>query len=223
MPDLQALGRMLQLGSANLPVGAFAYSEGLETLVQQGRLRTPLDLRGWLEDQLRCGPIRMETAILRRLIDAAATKQPAKLIYWETWLAASRESEELAMQNRQMARSLWRLLQDLLDADTLVLETSPSQYATAFAIFSVLAGISYTEAMFTYVHTWLSNLVVAAVRLIPLGQSAGQKLLWVLQESVITLIEFAQNAEESDLYCWSAGIGLASMQHETLYSRLYRS
>jgi urease accessory protein len=223
MDSQQSLGRMLQLGSANLPVGAFAYSEGLETLVQQDRLRTPVDLRGWLEDHLRCGPVRMETAIFQRLMTATTRWQPATLIYWDGWLTASRESEELALQNRQMARSLWRLLQDLMETQTLPLASSPQQYVTAFAIASALAGVSQHEAMFTYVHAWLSNLIVAAVRLIPLGQSAGQKLLWDLQDSIAQLVDFAQNAQENELYCWSTGITLASMQHETLYSRLYRS
>ena len=223
MPELRALGRLLQLGSANLPVGAFSYSEGLETLVQQGHLQAVADLRSWLEEQLHHGPIRLEAAILHRLLHAATKNQTDSLSYWDAWLAANRESEELALQNRHMARALWRLLQELAGPDTLPLQRPPSQYASAFALFAIIAELPVTEAIFTYVHSWLANLIMAGVRLIPLGQSAGQILLWELQGGIEQVVDFAESVEDEDLFAWNSGLALASMQHETLYSRLYRS
>lgn len=223
MTSLRTLGRLLQLGSANLPVGAFSYSEGLETLVQHGHLQSASDLRGWLEEQLHYGPIRVEAAILYRMIDAARRKQPDILGYWDAWLAASRESEELALQNRHMAGALWRLLQTLTGHITVPLPSPPSQYVTVFALFAVAAELPATEAVFTYIHSWLANLLVAGVRLIPLGQSAGQKMLWELQDYIDPVLSFAESVQDEDLFAWNSGLALASMQHETLYSRLYRS
>ena len=225
MPSIQVLGRLLQFGSANLPVGAFSYSEGLETLVQQGLLSSSRELQQWLSEQLDFGPIRVEAAILWRMHAAAVAQQEEVLAYWDAWLAASRESEELLLQNRQMARALWRLLRELTDDAEIWIggERAPSQYATAFAVSSAWAGIPVAEAVFTYVHSWLANLIVAGVRLIPLGQSAGQKLLWEMQDALEVLLDFAQNADESELYAWNCGVALASMQHKNLYSRLYRS
>ncbi|MEY2342634.1 urease accessory protein UreF [Acidithiobacillus sp. IBUN Pt1247-S3] len=223
MPDLRALGRLLQLGSANLPVGAFSYSEGLETLVQQGHLQAAPDLRSWLEQHLHCGPIRVEAAILHRLLHAAMQKQANSLEYWDAWLAASRESEELALQNRHMARALWRLLRELAGPDALPVQYAPSQYASVFALFAVVAELPIVEAIFTYMHSWLANLIVAGVRLMPLGQSAGQTVLWELQDSIEQVVEFATSARDEDLFAWNSGLAIASMQHESLYSRLYRS
>lgn len=223
MPSIQVLGRLLQFGSANLPVGAFSYSEGLETLVQQGLLSSSGELQQWLSEQLDFGPIRVEAALLWRMHAAAVAQQEEVLAYWDAWLAASRESEELLLQNRQMARALWRLLRELTDAEPRIGKLAPSQYATAFAVSSAWAGIPVAEAVLTYVHSWLANLIVSGVRLIPLGQSAGQKLLWEMQDALEVLLDFAQNADESELYAWNCGVALASMQHEDLYSRLYRS
>ncbi len=223
MPSARALGRILQLGNANLPVGAFAYSEGLETLVQQGVLANGKDLRQWIEEYLRFGPVRLEAVALWRMHGAATMRDLQVLEYWDAWLAASRESEELGLQNRQMARALWRLLQELAGPERAILHESPSQYVTAFAVISAHAGLSTEDSVFTYMHSWLSNLIVAGVRLVPLGQSEGQKILWEMQDALEGSINFAESATAEDLYSWNCGLALASMQHETLHSRLYRS
>ncbi|WP_308389449.1 urease accessory UreF family protein [Acidithiobacillus sp. AMEEHan] len=192
--------------------------------MQQGHLAGESDLRCWLEEQLHYGPIRVEATVLRHMIVAAEHHQTEVLEYWDAWLAASRESEELALQNSQMARALWRLARELVGNEALLgLLRSPSQYVTVLALLSVAAELPAAEAIFTHIHSWLANLVIAGVRLIPLGQSAGQKLLWDLQELVEQVVEFAMSAVEEDLYACSTGLALASVQHETLYSRLYRS
>ncbi|PSB06716.1 urease accessory protein UreF, partial [filamentous cyanobacterium CCP2] len=111
---IASLLHLLQLVSPALPVGAYSYSEGLETLVQANKITNLSTLEDWLAQELRYGAIRLEAAVLLRIYDAAHSNQLDRLSYWNQWLSAFRETEELREQSWQMGRSLVRLLGDLV-------------------------------------------------------------------------------------------------------------
>lgn len=219
--DAQALGRLLQISSSSLPVGAFAYSEGLEYLVAEGRVHDQASLGAWLLDLLHYGPVRVDTAIIRRVMMAMFRDDSVQLYGWDAWLVASRESEELREQGKVMARALWRLSQSL--ENPMCLQQPPEQYVSVYAALAAHWQLPVFEALYAYIHSWLSNLVTAGVKLIPLGQLQGQQLIGALHESIHSATNFAMQARDEDLYSWTTGQSLASMGHETLYSRLFRS
>ncbi len=227
--DFQALLRLLQLVSPALPVGAYSYSEGLETLVQSGAIANCAALEHWLTQELRQGAIRLETAVVARVYTAAIQQDFSTLTYWNQWLSAFRETEEMRQQSWQMGRSLVRLLQALQPGTQTSVQTlittcgEPCNFAVAFGIAAAAWQIDRASANLGYLHSWTANLVNASVRLIPLGQTQGQQLLLSLYPQLEqTAIEILELPEEEFGSC-SWGLAIASMTHETLYSRLFRS
>ncbi len=241
--NISQLLSLLQLVSPALPIGAFSYSEGLEALVQLGKVATAEALETWLAMELRYGSIRMDGAVLVRVYKALQQEDFGKVRQWNAWLSALRETEELRQQQWQMGRALMRLLQDvsfpLHDGQNAAKEQGSKQLAVigdlahgcgidcnmavAMAIAAYTWQIDLEPALLGYLHSWASNLVSAGVRLIPLGQTAGQQLLLNLQAHLFVASNAITALADEDLYSCSWGLSLASMNHEVQYSRLFRS
>ncbi len=225
--DATALTRLLQLASPSLPVGAYSYSEGLEYAVHAGWVRDAETLGAWLRDGLDAGAARLEAAVLVRMYDAWARGDTDAAARWDTWLSASRETEELRTQSEDTGRALLRLLAALGPA--LVQDRARDglrgrcNFASAFALAASGWGIARADALTAWLHGWAANLVSAGVKLVPLGQTAGQQLLWALQDDIARAAEVAAGIDDEDLGVASWGLALASMAHETQYSRLFRS
>ena len=228
---MSSLLNLLQLTSPGLPLGAYNYSEGLETLVEQQRIRDAAQLGRWLEMELQFGAIAVEGAILVRAYHALSDSDIAKVVYWNHWLTASRDSRELQQQSWQMGNSLLRLLTDLEDISpqlpdlaTCRRELDPNcNLAIAYALAVAHWKIPLEDAILGYLHSWSSNLIGAGVKLIPLGQTSGQQLIRQLQPVLEAVSQRLLNLPDEDLFACTWGTSLASMQHETLYSRLFRS
>ncbi|MBD2363733.1 urease accessory protein UreF [Anabaena minutissima FACHB-250] len=216
---------LLQLASSALPVGAYSYSEGLETLVEHSTITNKDTLKHWLEAELRYGAIRLETAVIVRVHEAVTTGDLERLRYWNVWLSAARETQELRNSSWQMGRSLMQLLAKIqpqvLDLANAV--GNPCNYAIAYGIAAAHWQINPQAALLAYLHSWATNLMTAGVKLIPLGQTAGQEILLNLQPLITSATLEIMELEDDDLSCCSWGLSLASMQHETQYTRLFRS
>lgn len=225
-----SLQRLLQLTSPALPVGAYSYSEGLEWLVDKGTIDNESHLRTWLLQELAYGSIRMETAVMIR--GYRANEDWQALLNWNAWLSAARETEELRLQSLQMGRSLLRLCKELQDPE----HTSPEllevweqlqiagcNFAIAFGLTAYLWHIPLESAILGYLHSWATNLIGAGIKLIPLGQTVGQKLLFQLQPHLEKATQSLLLLQDEDLCSCGWGLALASMAHETQYSRLFRS
>ncbi len=223
--DATALLILLQLTSPALPVGAYSYSEGLETLIDQGLIKSATDLQIWLTESLATGSIGIEAAILIRAHRAWSQGDQQQLIYWNHWLSATRETAELQQQNWQMGRSLLKLLKDLYpDNDWSGWDMAENwNIAIVFALAAGLAEIDEHTAILGYLHSWASNLVSAGIKLIPLGQTAGQKLVMQLAEPIIISADRSLVLPDDQLFSCNWGLAIASMTHETQYSRLFRS
>lgn len=217
--------RLLQLASPALPVGAYSYSEGLEYAVEKGIVNDAARLREWLEDALHYGGALVEAAVLVRIYDAWHNDDRPRIELWNAWLTAARESEELRLQNLEMGRALLKLLADLQPPFPLAAQllAGPCNFVVAFALAAGYWQIEREVAVAAYLQSWATNLVSAGVKLIPLGQTAGQQLLWDLQESVDHAASLALTLADEDLAVANWGHALACMGHETQYSRLFRS
>jgi urease accessory protein len=223
-----ALLRLLQLASPTLPVGAYSYSEGLEHLVETGQVDGVDPLAHWLRQELRYGAVRLEGAIALRSYNATHQQDWNTLCAWNRWLSAARDTEELRLQSWQMGRSLLRLYLELEPemGDRLpiaTLQTEGCQFAVMVAIVAGQWQIPPEAMLLAYLHSWLSNLISAAIKLIPLGQTAGQQLLFRFQPDIEAASHIITRLTDDQLETCGWGLSLASMAHETQYSRLFRS
>jgi urease accessory protein len=221
----QSLLALLQFVSPALPIGAYSYSEGIETLVQSGKIKDLVTLEHWLQQELKYGAIAVESTVLRRAYAAVEKGQLDRLIYWNDWLSAFREAEEMREQSWQMGRSLMRLLLDLqpLLQPTFAACGEVCNFTIAFAIAAHHWQIPPQTAVLGYLYSWAANLANAGVRLIPLGQTQGQHLLLNLYPTLEQTASAVMKVQDDDLKSCGWGLAIASMQHETLYSRLFRS
>jgi len=226
-PQLLPLVRLLQLASPALPIGAYSYSQGLEWEVESGTVGDAASARIWIGDLLELVVARGEAAVASRLITAAEHCDWPAFVRWNGWFRASRETAELRAETEQMGGSLVRLALELglLDAsardvlprlDPVVL---PSAYALAARGFAVPGDCALTA----YVWSWLENQVLAAVKLIPLGQVAGQRLLVALGSSIPQVVATAMSLSDDQISTFAPGFAIASARHETQYTRLFRS
>ncbi len=233
MTNNLALLNLLQLASPTLPVGAYSYSDGLETLVDKGVINSQKSLWQWLEQELSYGAIRLETAVMVRAYRSVVSNDLEALGYWNAWMTAAKETAELRSQSWQMGNSLMRLLLDLPHQQKIPSLTSiqdlasaadtPCNYAIAFGIAAAYWQIDITAGVLGYLHSWASNLIGAGVKLIPLGQTAGQQLLLELGTNVTLATQEVLTLEDEQLSSCGWGLALASMAHETQYTRLFRS
>ena len=218
---------LLQLASPALPVGAYSYSEGVETLVTQGIVTSRDDLLHWLMQELAGGAIRIETTVMRWGYEATACGDATKITHWNQWLSALRETEEMRSQSWQMGRSLLRLFSALEPALAKQLLEAIRQgncnYAIAYGMVAQAWEVPLDAAGLAYLQSWAANLISAGVRVVPLGQTEGQRLLRQLANPLQEAHAAIQHLTEADLMACSWGVSLASMQHETQYSRLFRS
>ncbi|NJR39163.1 MAG: urease accessory protein UreF [Leptolyngbyaceae cyanobacterium CSU_1_4] len=221
----RSLLALLQFVSPALPVGAYSYSEGVETLVQKGKVKDLATLEYWLQQELKYGAISVEAIALLRAYTCVENDDRTGLKYWNEWLSAFRETEEIRRQSWQMGRSLTRLLIDLqpLLQPAITACEEHCNFTVAFAIAADHWQIDPQTALLGYLYSWAANLANAGVRLIPLGQTQGQQLLLNLYPVLERTATTAMNANNDSLKNCGWGLAIASMQHETLYSRLFRS
>jgi urease accessory protein len=210
-----------QLLSPALPIGAYAYSRGLEYAVGAGWVRDEAAALQWIGGQLRHSVSGLEVPVLARLYRAYAAGDPEGVEYWNGWLLAARESAELRAEDRCLGAALARLLCDL-GIEGAGPPTRPS-FAAAFALATQRFGIALEEAALAYAFVWCEQLVAAAVKLIPLGQTAGQRLLLGLGAMIPDVVRGGLALEDEDIGANAPGLGIASALHETQYTRLFRS
>jgi urease accessory protein len=215
--------RLLQLCSPALPVGAFAYSEGLETVAHEG-----VDAASWILGRLRRGPARTDAPIAKRLYAAWRSAGPgeasAAVDEWNATLGAFRESRELREADRDMGQALARLLHDLDLADAAPWrQRADASFATLFMLAAVRWEVPCEAALAGLLWTWLEGQVAAAVKLLPLGQTAGQRLLFAAAAEIPALVATALTMDDDDIGAFAPGAALAAARHETLEVRLFRS
>lgn len=221
--DSDALLRLLQLASPALPVGAYAYSEGLEFLIQTEQITSAEALNQWFVAELKRGAIRVDAAIMIRAYQAQIIQDFTSIQYWNYWLTAARDSEELRLQSLQMGRSLWQLFCDLELQTENLNQPEFHHFAVAFGRVAGAWNINLESAILGFLQSWASNLINAGVKLIPLGQTQGQRLLLALQNPISQACVEILSLTDDQLESCSWGLSLAVMGHETLYSRLFRS
>ena len=216
--------RLLQLCSPALPTGAFAYSQGLEFAVSAGWVNNKRSASDWIQGLLKNSLANLDVPVLFRLHQAWSANDIKNVHYWNDFLYASRDSAEFQAEERQLAQALARLLIDLgiLEAAEWR-EQSKSCFLSMFALGAMHWKISVLNASLGYLWMWAENQVLAAIKLVPLGQTTGQKILSSVIEIIPELVATGLSLEDEEMGYTAPGQGIASALHETQYTRLFRS
>lgn len=216
--------RLWQLISPTLPVGAYAYSGGLELAIERGWVADEAGALDWIEGLLRHSLAMLDVPILLRCHEACRQGDAGALCDWNDWLLAARESAELQQEDLHLGRALLRLLDELAPAARQAWPASdPPSYVTAFALATAHWNIGARQAAQGYLWAWCENQVAAAVKLVPLGQTAGQRMLAQLGPGIEAAVQRGQACEDRDIGYATPGLAMASAWHERQYTRLFRS
>ena len=222
-----ALVRLLQLASPALPIGAYSYSQGLEWVVAAGGVRDAAAAQVWIGDALDLVVAPGEAAVVWRLLNAVQRNDWPQVSEWNDWFRVSRETVELRAETEQMGKSLVKLASELelLDAPARAAAAviAPATLPAAYALIVRGFGLPAAAALTAYVWAWLENQVLAAMKTIPLGHSAGQRLLVQLGAGIPAAVALARSIADEDVSSFAPGFALASSRHETQYTRLFRS
>jgi urease accessory protein len=210
----------LQLASPALPVGGFAYSEGLEKAIEDGIVRDEPTAQRWIDDLLRHVIARTESPLWLRAYDAAAAGDDARLASIHQELLAMRETAELRAQSLQMGASLAKTFAALgSPAPSL----APIVYPVAFACACAGLRIDRLQGLAVALWSWTENQVLVALKTVPLGQIAGQRMLTALRPSIDAAVAVAAALRDDEIGSAPLGWAMACAAHETQYSRLFRS
>lgn len=215
--------RLWMLISPALPVGGYSYSQGLEYAVAAGWIRTFDDARSWIGGVAESVLPRLDLPLLLRMARALRAGDDAALARWNDFLLASRETTELRREDGNMGRALRRLARGLLGNRRAVDALPTPTFAASFAELAVAWQVPEGDLCAAYAWVWCDNQVAAAIKLVPLGQTDGQRLLLELTDQIGPLTSQASDCSDADLGQALTGVALASASHETQYSRLFQS
>ena len=220
--------QLMWLASPALPVGGFSYSEGLESAVDAGLVGTEAQTGDWLLAQLQLSLARCDLPAMAQAMTAWQGHDVARLVALNNWLRQTRETAELRAQAEQMGRSLLDWLRNSAHAGDPRLATLASlpgapQWPTAFALATVLAGATACDALLAFAWGWAENMAQAAMKAVPLGQAAAQRALTRLMQAIPAAVEVALAMPDDGRQAHTPMLAILSAQHETQYSRLFRS
>jgi urease accessory protein len=214
----------LRLGSAALPIGAFAYSQGLEQAVERGAVHDLQSARLWIVGLLEASVLTADVPILLRLQRAWSRGDEPEVRCLGDRLFAMRASRELRDEERQLGGALFRLLArgGLASAESWVRDPHAT-LASAFALAAASWQLPAEAAAASYCFAWAEAQVGAATRLVPLGQSDAQAVLSSALLAIAAALPAALSLEDDEIAATALGQALLSASHETQYSRLFRS
>jgi urease accessory protein len=221
-----SLMQLMWLASPALPIGGFSYSECLEAAVESARAATESEASAWLVDQLHLSLSRSELPAVAQAIAAWRDDDMARISALNTWVLQTRESGELRAQTEQMGKSLLEWLKNHTTATPTQIATLAKQeptYPIAFALAASSTGAPVRECLLAYAFGWAENMMQAAIKSVPLGQSAGQRILSAITAEIPAAVDHALTVTDETRQAFSPMLAILSSQHEVQYSRLFRS
>ena len=217
--DHHQLLRLQSWLSPSFPIGAFSYSHGLEYAVEAGLVHDRFTLIDWLDADLRHGSGRNEAIILVAALNAEGDefREIVELA------GASFSTRELALESLSQGQAFLQMVQKAWPHEELNCLPGPPTLAIALAIACKAHGIDTEASLHLHLQAWLANLISAAVRLVPIGQTDAQLAQAELEDVVIKVAAMAMKASIEDLGSAAMMVDWTSMQHETQHTRLFRS
>jgi urease accessory protein len=225
-PD--TLLRLMWLASPALPVGGFSYSEGLESAVEAGIAGSEATAGDWLLLQLQVLLARADGPVVAQSARAWREHDAGRVAALNEWVRTTRETSESLQQSEQMGRSLLEWLKNGEQStdpriETLAALTPAPTWPLAFALATVLAGADERAAVLAFFFGWAENMVQAAMKAVPLGQGAAQRMLARLAQAMPHATEDALRRSDDERQSFAPMLAILSARHEAQYSRLFRS
>ncbi len=219
--------QLMWLASPALPVGGFSYSEALESAVEAGLASSETLAGDWLLGQLHLSLARSDLPALAQACRAWQAHDGKGAAQVNDWLRQTRESAELRAQAEQMGRSLLDWLRNSPYADDPRLAElaalQPPLWPTSFALAAVLANAPAHDTLLAFAWGWAENMVQAAMKAVPLGQAAAQRMLTRLAQDIPAVADHALALPEGQRQAHAPMLAILSARHEAQYSRLFRS
>lgn len=221
--------QLMWLASPALPIGGFSYSEGLEAAVNAELVTNEQEALDWLMQQLHLTQSRSDMVAIAQAVQAWHERDLERIAALNLWVLTTRESSELRLQTEQMGRSLmeWLRNRHAQDAEATTsiawLNAQDASYPMAFALAAYLTGASSQESLLAYAFGWAENMVQAAIKAVPLGQSAGQRILARLTAEIPHAVSHALAVPPNQQQAFAPMLAILSARHEEQYSRLFRS
>lgn len=221
--DLSLL-KLMNLMSPTLPIGGFTYSQGIEKAIESNWITDFESAKKWLESQLLINLKFTDLPILLRLYKSVGSKNYKRATYWSNFLLACRETMELRDEENNRGRSLAKLIESLeKDQAKEWSEILKTNHLLGYAFLSNVWNISIKKLLLGYSWSWLENQVAATVKIIPLGQTDGQKLLNEIIKKIPNVVEEVEIINDNEIGISQPAFVIASCLHETQYTRIYRS
>lgn len=222
-PDISLL-KLLQLSSPTLPVGAFAYSQGLESAIETSIVNNDKTLRVWLQGVLTHSLQQVDIPLFKRLYLAWQNGTTEEVLQWNQTLRAHRETRELRDEDHHLGLALARLLKDLgIKKAEPLYQRDDLCFISLFTLAASEWGITLDKAANGFLWSWLDNQIAAAIKLIPLGQTDGQRITLELLPQLPSVVTQGFTVLDKDIGASLPMLAILSCQHETQYSRLFRS
>lgn len=216
--------RLLALSSSLCPIGAFAYSQGLETAVERGWVTSELALAEWITGLGAHGLALLDLPLLIRAHAAWRAGDTDRVLAIAERMHANREARELLEQERQLGSALASVLANLGVAAARPLCGNPrASYVVSYALGAVHFGIDPDVAALGYAFAWAEQQANAAARLIPLGHMATQRVLSEVLNQVPAWVERASGLPDVEIGSSTPGLAMSGAWHEAQYTRLFRS
>ncbi|MEA3118850.1 MAG: urease accessory protein [Paraburkholderia sp.] len=218
---------LLHLASPALPVGAFSYSQGLESAIDAQWVTDAESVRKWVENGLTNVLARCELPLLAHQLDRWNNHETEAIMRADAEFLASRESAEFRRETEQMGWSLKQLCLSLEWGDATRRATlaalAPLAHPSVFAFAAAAHGIDANATLAAYAFSWVENQAAAALKAVPLGQMAAQRIIVALREPIETAVARALETPPERVNTFAPMLGVLSARHESQYSRLFRS
>ena len=221
---------LLQFSDGLFPAGAYAHSFGLEACVQSGEVRDAAGVEQFLRAYLEGCAAPTDAVALVCARRAAGKEDLAACLALDEMLDGMKTPSELRDANRQMGRQTLRVATHLPCGPLLeefgqavAGEITPGHHPMVFGMIGGILKWDALEMTSAYLYSTSAALVGAALRLLPLGQLAGQRIMWNVRPLIATLAEEAQDKNERDMWSFAPALEIASMRHALLDARLFRS
>ena len=225
--DSRALYRLMTWLSPSFPVGSYSYSHGLEYAVAEGLVKDYESLAGWIAAILDHGNGHADAVLFCAAWRAAHAGDMASLEKVAELAAAFRGTREIALESSAQGEAFWTAIRTAWDVPVLSVLAEKQGGAVAYPVAVGTAcgasGIPLSEGLHAYLHAFASSLVSAGIRLIPLGQSDGQRVITALEPHVRSSAARALETPLEELGAATPMIDWTSMKHETQGTRLFRS